>query len=65
LQARAAAEPSSGSARIGYAPTLDTIAGVPARLHFTDSDKANTPIATDPMALPIGFALDQHWSVQS
>jgi uncharacterized HhH-GPD family protein len=37
---------------------------MPARLHFTDSDEANTLIATDPMALLIGFALDQQVSVQ-
>jgi hypothetical protein len=36
---------------------------VPERLHFTDSDEANALIATDPMALLIGFALDQHRSV--
>ncbi len=29
------------------------------RLHFTDSDDANKLIASDPMALLIGFALDQ------
>jgi uncharacterized HhH-GPD family protein len=32
---------------------------VPDRLHFTDSDEANALIASDPMALLIGFALDQ------
>jgi uncharacterized HhH-GPD family protein len=37
---------------------------VPARLHFTDSDAANELIASDPMALLIGFALDQQVSVQ-
>jgi uncharacterized HhH-GPD family protein len=37
---------------------------VPDRLHFTDSDEANELIATDPMALLIGFALDQQISVQ-
>jgi uncharacterized HhH-GPD family protein len=37
---------------------------VPARLYFTDSDEANKLIATDPMALLIGFALDQQVSVQ-
>src|SRR5690349_10222912 len=34
------------------------------RLHFTDSDEANELIARDPMALLIGFALDQQVSVQ-
>jgi uncharacterized HhH-GPD family protein len=37
---------------------------VPDRLYFTDSDEANRLIATDPMALLIGFALDQQVSVQ-
>jgi uncharacterized HhH-GPD family protein len=37
---------------------------VPDRLHFTDSDDANALIAQDPMALLIGFALDQQVSVQ-
>jgi len=36
---------------------------VPDRLYFTDSEEANALIARDPMALLIGFALDQHWSV--
>jgi uncharacterized HhH-GPD family protein len=40
------------------------IAAVPDRLYFTDSDEANALIATDPMALLIGFALDQQVSVQ-
>jgi uncharacterized HhH-GPD family protein len=34
------------------------------RLFFTDSDEANALIAQDPMALLIGFALDQQVSVQ-
>jgi uncharacterized HhH-GPD family protein len=37
---------------------------VPDRLFFTDSDEANQLIATDPMALLIGFALDQQVPVQ-
>jgi uncharacterized HhH-GPD family protein len=32
---------------------------MPSRLYFTDSDEANALIAEDPMALLIGFALDQ------
>jgi uncharacterized HhH-GPD family protein len=32
---------------------------VPERLYFTDSEEANELIAKDPMALLIGFALDQ------
>ena len=34
------------------------------RLYFTDSDEANALIAAEPMALLIGFALDQQVSVQ-
>jgi len=34
------------------------------RLYFTESDEANALIAADPMALLIGFALDQQVSVQ-
>jgi uncharacterized HhH-GPD family protein len=37
---------------------------VPDRLYFTDSDEANELIASDPMALLIGFALDQQVTVQ-
>ena len=37
---------------------------MPERLYFTDSDEANSLIATDPMALLIGFALDQQVTVQ-
>jgi uncharacterized HhH-GPD family protein len=36
---------------------------VPERLWFTESDAANALIATDPMALLIGFALDQQVTV--
>jgi len=34
------------------------------RLHFTDSDEANALLVSDPMALLVGFALDQQVSVQ-
>jgi len=37
---------------------------VPDRLYFTDSDEANALIASNPMALLIGFALDQQVTVQ-
>jgi uncharacterized HhH-GPD family protein len=37
---------------------------VPERLYFTDSDEANALIASDPMALLVGFALDQQITVQ-
>jgi uncharacterized HhH-GPD family protein len=37
---------------------------VPDRLHFTDSDEANALIASDPMALLVGFVLDQQITVQ-
>ena len=36
---------------------------MPERLYFTDSDEANRLIATDPMALLIGFSLDQQVTV--
>ena len=36
----------------------------PEMLHFTDSDEANEVIARDPLALLIGFALDQQVTVQ-
>jgi uncharacterized HhH-GPD family protein len=35
----------------------------PERLYYTDSDEANELIATDPLALLIGFALDQQVTV--
>ena len=34
------------------------------RLHFTDSDAANELLVADPLALLIGFALDQQVTVQ-
>jgi uncharacterized HhH-GPD family protein len=37
---------------------------VPDRLYFTDSDEANALIAADPMALLVGFVLDQQITVQ-
>src|SRR5271167_1832214 len=37
---------------------------MPDRLYFTDSDEANALIASDAMALLIGFALDQQVTVQ-
>ena len=37
---------------------------MPDRLHFTESDEANELIARDPMALLVGFALDQQVTVQ-
>jgi uncharacterized HhH-GPD family protein len=37
---------------------------MPERLYFTDSDEANALIASDAMALLIGFALDQQVPVQ-
>jgi uncharacterized HhH-GPD family protein len=35
----------------------------PEKLYFTDSDEANELLATDPLALLIGFALDQQVTV--
>jgi uncharacterized HhH-GPD family protein len=37
----------------------------PDRLYFTESDEANELLAHDPLALLIGFALDQQVTVQS
>jgi uncharacterized HhH-GPD family protein len=37
---------------------------MPDRLYFTESDAANKLLATDPMALLVGFALDQQVTVQ-
>jgi uncharacterized HhH-GPD family protein len=37
---------------------------MPECLYFTESDEANALIASDPMALLVGFALDQQVSVQ-
>ena len=37
---------------------------MPDRLYFTDSDEANALIASDSMALLVGFALDQQVTVQ-
>jgi uncharacterized HhH-GPD family protein len=37
---------------------------MPDRLYFTDSDEANELIASDPMALVVGFELDQQITVQ-
>jgi uncharacterized HhH-GPD family protein len=37
---------------------------MPDRLHFTGNDEADTLIATEPMALLIGFSLDQQVPVQ-
>ena len=36
----------------------------PDRLYFTEDDEANALIANDPMALLVGFALDQQVTVQ-
>ena len=41
-----------------------TIGAMVERLYFTDSDEANALIASDPLALLIGFALDQQVTVQ-
>ena len=35
----------------------------PTQLHYTDSDEANELLATEPLALLIGFALDQQVTV--
>lgn len=40
------------------------VRSVPDRLYFTESDAANSLIASDPMALLVGFVLDQQVTVQ-
>lgn len=40
------------------------MAAMPKSLYFTNSDEANALIASDPIALLIGFALDQQVTVQ-
>ena len=37
---------------------------MPEQLHFTDSEEANRLLVSDPMALLIGFVLDQQVTVQ-
>jgi uncharacterized HhH-GPD family protein len=37
---------------------------MPDRLYFTEIDEANAMIASDPLALVVGFALDQQVTVQ-
>src|SRR3954453_9569314 len=37
---------------------------MPEQLHFTDSEEANRLVASDPMALLVGFVLDQQVTVQ-
>jgi uncharacterized HhH-GPD family protein len=41
------------------------VVSAPEKLYYTDSDEANELIATDPLALLIGFALDQQVNVQT
>src|SRR3984885_13051753 len=51
--------PRAGAgARAGYDRSM------PDRLFFTDSDEANALVASDPMALLVGFVLDQQVTVQ-
>ena len=50
--------------RVEHPPATDTMRSVPDRLFFTDSDEANALIAEDPLALLVGFALDQQITVQ-
>jgi uncharacterized HhH-GPD family protein len=44
-------------------PRYDRDRDMPDRLYYTASDEANALIASDPMALLIGFALDQQVTV--
>ena len=43
---------------------MDTIRRMVDRLHFTDSDEANELLVSEPLALLVGFALDQQVTVQ-
>jgi len=43
---------------------LSTIGAVPERLYFSNDDRANALLARDPLALVIGFVLDQQVTVQ-
>jgi uncharacterized HhH-GPD family protein len=43
---------------------MSTMRSMPDQLHFTESEEANRLIASDPMALLVGFALDQQVTVQ-
>ena len=43
---------------------MDRTGPLAERLYFTDSDQANALIASDPMALLVGFVLDQQVTVQ-
>jgi uncharacterized HhH-GPD family protein len=45
-------------------PTEGYDRSVPDRLYFTNSDEANELIASDPLALLVGFVLDQQVTVQ-
>jgi uncharacterized HhH-GPD family protein len=57
-------DPGVPDARLGQTGMRRYDRRVPDRLYFTESDEANELIAQDPMALLIGFALDQQVSVQ-
>ena len=55
--------PAGGGTRI-HASILLARPDMPDRLYFTDSDEANELIVEDPLALLVGFALDQQVTVQ-
>jgi uncharacterized HhH-GPD family protein len=44
--------------------TIDPVGTTPDRLHFTGNDDADALLAEEPLALLIGFVLDQQVSVQ-
>ena len=58
----AAGQAAATQAARSSPPDYDRL--VPDRLYFTDSDEANALIASDPMALLVGFVLDQQITVQ-
>src|SRR3954468_4869187 len=55
---------NGGTSRSSSRTSADYDRPMPERLSFTDSDEANALIASDPMALLVGFALDQQITVQ-
>ena len=54
-----------GDARLTRVPEYDRRMKRPAAIHFTGDDGADTLLAAEPLALLIGFALDQQVPVQT
>src|SRR5687767_9416519 len=62
---RVAGEKASSASISPSLPSQVYYRTVPEALYFTDSDEANELIAREPLALLIGFALDQQITVQT